>query len=287
MTKVKFTKMHGLGNDYVYFDCVNNANLIPEDKIEATAQKVADRHFGVGGDGIVLMLSHDEADFQMRMINADGSEAEMCGNAIRCVGKYLFDMGHTTKDVITIMTGAGILTLVMTIESGKVEKVRVDMGEPILNGLQIPTTFDLPQVVSQPYQLSNGHSFDLTCVSMGNPHCVIFVDEISDENVFVDGKELEVCPLFPNRINVEFAKVHARNEITMRVWERGTGETMACGTGATATGVAAMLNGLTDRKVVIHLLGGDLEIEWDESTNHVFMTGPATFAFTGEIDLDL
>jgi diaminopimelate epimerase len=287
MTRIKFTKMHGLGNDYVYFDCVKNPSLIPEEKIESIAQQVSDRHFGVGGDGIVLMLSHDTADFQMRMINADGSEAEMCGNAIRCVGKYLFDMGHTDQNIITIMTGAGILTLVMTVESGKVSKVRVDMGEPILNGLAIPTTFDLPKVVSEPYTLSSGKQFDLTCVSMGNPHCIIFVDEITDENISVDGKELEVCPLFPNRINVEFAKVHSREEITMRVWERGTGETMACGTGATATGVAAMLNGLTDRKVVIHLLGGDLEIEWDEESNHVFMTGPATFAFTGEIDLEL
>ncbi len=285
MAKVKFTKMHGLGNDYVYFDCVNDANLIPNDQIEATAQKVADRHFGVGGDGIVLMLKHTEADFQMRMINADGSEAEMCGNAIRCVGKYLFDMGHTNKDVITVMTGAGILTLVMTVVAGKVELVRVDMGEPILDGLTIPTTFDMPQVVSEATTLSTGRTFDLTCVSMGNPHCVIFVDQITDENIFVDGKELETCALFPNRINVEFAQVVSRSEINMRVWERGTGETMACGTGATATGVAAMLNGLTDRKVTVHLLGGDLEIEWVKESNHVFMTGPATIAFTGEIEL--
>ncbi len=287
MAKVKFTKMHGLGNDYVYFDCVDNANLIPDDKIEVTAQKVADRHFGVGGDGIVLMLKHTEADFQMRMINADGSEAEMCGNAIRCVGKYLFDMGHTDKDVITVMTGAGILTLVMTVVAGKVELVRVDMGEPILDGLTIPTTFDMAQVVSEETTLSTGKKFNLSCVSMGNPHCVIFVDEITDENIFVDGKELETCALFPNRINVEFAQVISRSEINMRVWERGTGETMACGTGATATGVAAMLNGLTDRKVTIHLLGGDLEIEWIEESNHVFMTGPATIAFTGEIEIEL
>lgn len=285
MALVKFTKMHGLGNDYVYFDCVNNPNLIPDDKIEATAQKVADRNFGVGGDGIVLILPHTEADFQMRMINADGSEAEMCGNAIRCVGKYLFDTGHTDKDVITVMTGAGILTLVMTVVDGKVEKVRVDMGEPILKGLQIPTTIDKEQVVGETITLSSGKEYPMTCVSMGNPHCVIFVDEITDENIFVEGKELEVSPVFPNRINVEFAKVKSRTEIDMRVWERGTGETLACGTGATATAVAAMLNGLVDRKVAINLLGGTLEIEWDEATNHAFMTGPATVAFTGEIEL--
>ena len=286
MPTLKFTKMHGLGNDYVYFDCINNPGLIPEDKIEITAQKVADRHFGVGGDGIVLMLSHDKADFQMRMINADGSEAEMCGNAIRCVGKFIFDNGYSEKETSTVMTGAGILTLVMTVENGKVEKVRVDMGEPILKGLAIPTTIDKDQVVAEEVTTALGNTYNMTCVSMGNPHSVIIVDEITDEMVFVDGKELEVSPLFPNRINVEFCQVISRSEVNMRVWERGTGETMACGTGAAATGVACMLNGLTDRKITIHLLGGDLEIEWNEATNHVFKTGPATLAFEGSVDVD-
>jgi len=277
MKQVKFTKMHGLGNDYIYFDCINDANLIPDPA--ATARRLADRHFGIGGDGIVLILKHPDADFQMRMFNSDGSEAEMCGNAIRCVGKFVYDNGYTDQDVIKVFTGAGILELVFTVVDGNVESVRVDMGEPILNGLQIPTTIDKDQVVLE-HIAACGADYEMTCVSMGNPHAVIFVDEITDEQVFVHGKALEVDPVFPNRINVEFCKVNSRSDVDMRVWERGAGETMACGTGASAVGVACMLNGKTDRKVTVHLLGGDLEIEWADN-NHVFMTGPATKAFDG------
>ena len=282
MSLVPFIKMHGLGNDYVYFDCVNNPDLIADPF--TAAQKIADRHFGVGGDGIVLILSHDEADFQMRMFNLDGSESEMCGNAIRCVGKYVFDKGHTDKETITVQTGAGILELVMNVTEGKVDTVRVDMGPAILNGPDIPVAIDKNPVKAEPITVSDGTEYEMTCVSMGNPHAVIFVDEITDKHVLEHGKELEVHEVFPNRINVEFIKVISRNEVQMRVWERGSGETMACGTGASAAVVASAMNDLTDRKVLVHLNGGDLEIEWAEN-NHVFMTGPATLAFTGEIEV--
>ena len=281
MAEVKFTKMHGLGNDYIYFDCINDANLIPNPA--ETAQKLADRHFGIGGDGIVLILNHADADFQMRMFNSDGSEAEMCGNAIRCVGKFVYDNGYTDKDVITVFTGAGILELIFATVAGNVESVRVDMGEPILKGLDIPTTVDKEKVVLEPISAA-GINYEMTCVSMGNPHAVIFVDQITDEQVFQHGKELEVNTVFPNRINIEFCKVNSRTDVDMRVWERGAGETLACGTGASAVGVACMLNGKTEREITVHLLGGDLEIEWADN-NHVFMTGPATKAFEGTVEI--
>ena len=282
MTKVKFTKMNGLGNDYIYFDCIDNPNLISDP--QNTAIKLSDRHFGIGSDGIVLISKDENADFRMRMFNSDGSEAEMCGNAIRCVGKYVYDSGYTKEEVITVMTGAGKLELTLFPKDGKVESVRVDMGEPELRGLKIPTTFDKEKVVMENITLSESISYDVTCVSMGNPHAVIFVDEITDEQVFVHGKELEVCEYFPNRINVEFCKVNSRSQVDMRVWERGAGETMACGTGASAVAVACILNGFTDKKVTVSLLGGDLEIEWSEN-NHVFMTGPATVSFCGEVEI--
>lgn len=281
--EISFTKMHGLGNDYIYFDCLENPDLIADPA--ETAKKLADRHFGIGGDGIVLILPHDKADFQMRMFNADGSEAEMCGNAIRCVGKFVYDNGYTPNTTIRVMTGAGILTLVMTAVDGKVEKVRVDMGEPILDGLSIPVEINKEKVVNEPVTASgSGNVYDMTCVSMGNPHAVIFVDKLTDEHVLKDGRDLEVNPVFPRRINVEFVELISRSEVNMRVWERGSGETMACGTGASAVGVACVLNGLTERKVIVHLLGGDLEIEWADN-NHVYMTGPATVAFKGIVSI--
>jgi diaminopimelate epimerase len=275
--------MHGLGNDYIYFDCIENAHLIQDPA--RTAVKLSDRHFGIGGDGIVLILDHPEADFQMRMFNADGSEAEMCGNAIRCVGKFVYDNGYTDADTIRVMTGAGILTLGLAIEDGKVSGVRVNMGEPILNGPDIPVSIAVNPVRMHPVTLENGRSYEMTCVSMGNPHAVIFVDEITDSHVLIDGREIEAHELFPNRINVEFAKIISRDTIEMRVWERGSGETLACGTGACATGVAAMLNDLADRKATLKLPGGDLLIEWADD-NHVYMTGPAAVAFKGEVDID-
>ena len=284
MAKVKFTKMHGLGNDYVYFDCISNSDLI--ENIPEAAIKISDRHFGVGGDGIVLILDHNEADFQMRMFNADGSEAEMCGNAIRCVAKYLCDNDYVKDDSVKIATGAGILSIAIHRDSANnFVSATVDMGEPILNGLQIPTTVDKEQVVGEEISLKDGRSYSMTCVSMGNPHAVIFTDEITDQQVLIDGKELEISEVFPNRINVEFVKVINKQEVQMRVWERGSGETMACGTGACAVCVASCLNDLVDSKVTVHLNGGDLEIEWNRENNHVYMTGTATTAFTGEVEV--
>nr|VFJ46410.1 MAG: diaminopimelate epimerase [Candidatus Kentron sp. DK] len=287
MNTVAFTKMHGLGNDYIYFDCIKNPALIPNPS--ETAIRLSHRNFSIGGDGIVLIRDHPDADFQMRMFNADGSESEMCGNAIRCVGKLVYEKGYTTANTFRIMTGAGILTLEVMVREGKVHSARVDMGEPILNGPDIPVAMEANPVRTS-IPLAGGRRHHVTCVSMGNPHAVIFVDEITDEHVLVDGRELENHKLFPNRINVEFAKVLSRDTIKMRVWERGSGETMACGTGACATTVAAVLNDLTDRAVTILPRGSDYEdgellIEWSEENNHVYMTGPATIAFTGQVEI--
>jgi len=284
MSIVPFTKMHGLGNDYIYFDCIANPDLIqaPLD----TARKLSDRHFGIGGDGIVLIQEHAEADFRMRMFNADGSEAEMCGNAIRCVGKFLYEKGYIASDTVRIMTGAGIRTLELAIDHGTVDQVRVDMGEPILYGPDIPVAVSAANPAQVSVSSSAGRNYHVTCVSMGNPHAVIFVDEITDDHVLMDGRELEKHATFPNGTNVEFAKVLSRDAIRMRVWERGSGETLACGTGASATAVAAVINGLADRKVRLVLAGGELFIEWSEEDNHVYMTGPAVVVFTGQIELD-
>jgi diaminopimelate epimerase len=279
--QLKFTKMHGCGNDYIYFDCIDNPQLIPNP--EEIAPELSDRHFGIGGDGIVLILKDSKADFRMRMFNSDGSEAEMCGNAIRCVAKFLCDNGYLTGDEVDIMTGAGIKHIVVSRDAdGNFEQARVDMGEPELNGLFIPVNVDKKPVVSEPIVLSNGFEYAMTCVSMGNPHAVIFVDEITDEQVLIHGPELEVHEVFPNKINVEFVKVLSPTEVDMRVWERGAGETWACGTGASAVAVACVLNQFTGRSVTVHLRGGDLQIEWGDD-NRVYMTGPATTAFEGVV----
>lgn len=282
MATIPFTKMHGLGNDYIYFDCVENPSLIADP--ENLAIRLSDRHFGIGGDGIVLILKDSQADFRMRMFNADGSEAEMCGNAIRCVGKLLYDRGHTTCEVVRVMTGAGIKILQLTVVDGICTAARVDMGEPILNGPDIPVAVNANPVVQQPIALPDGPQLTMTCVSMGNPHAVFFVDEITDELVLRKGPKLEIHELFPRRINVEFAKILSRDTIRMRVWERGSGETLACGTGACATAVAAMLNGFVDRQVKVKLSGGDLNIQWSETDGHVYMTGPATHVFDGTVE---
>ncbi|MCF6176500.1 MAG: diaminopimelate epimerase [Victivallaceae bacterium] len=280
---IKFTKMHGLGNDYIYFDCIDNPKLIANP--EAVAPQLSDRHFGIGGDGIVLILPHDEADFRMRMFNSDGSEAEMCGNAIRCVAKYLCDNNYVTGNNVNIYTGAGILSIeIIRDETGCFSSARVDMGEPILHGLYIPVNIDRETVVDEAIMLNNGIQYSITCVSMGNPHAVIFVDEITDEQILTHGPEIEQHQLFPNKINVEFVRIISQNEVEMRVWERGAGETLACGTGASAVAVASVLNKLTGRKVTVHLLGGDLEIEWGDN-NHVYMTGSATAAFSGTVEI--
>jgi len=283
MSRVKFTKMHGCGNDYIYFDCLADTNLIPHP--DKTAVKLADRHFGIGGDGIVLILPSKVADFRMRMFNSDGSESEMCGNAIRCVARYLCDNGHCPGDVVRIETGAGIKTIALNREHGHFVSARVDMGEPILEGLKVPVDIDQPQIVNHKIMIPGGHSYHMTCVSMGNPHCVIFTDKITDEQVLQDGPKLENHAMFPRRTNVEFVRVISSREVEMRVWERGAGETWACGTGASAVGVAGVLNGLAERDVTVHLRGGDLRIEWSIADNHVFMTGPATFVCDGSVEI--
>ncbi len=274
---MKFTKMQGLGNDYIYIDCFAENIVNPEQ----LARKMSDRHFGVGGDGIVLIMPSQKADARMRMFNADGSEAEMCGNAIRCVGKYLFEHRMVTKPDIQIETKAGIKELHLTITGATVDLVRVDMGEPQLQSDLIPVTGAVRRVINEALE-ANGHEYRYTAVSMGNPHCVIFVPEIQDDMVLRDGPVIESHPLFPRKINVEFIKVIARDVIQMRVWERGSGETLACGTGSCASVVAAVLNNLTDAKVTVKLLGGDLFVEWDKTDNHVYMTGPAVEVFQGE-----
>jgi diaminopimelate epimerase len=270
--------MHGIGNDYVYFNCIGqNIENPPE-----AAKKLSDRHYGIGGDGIVLILPSGTADFRMQMFNADGSEAEMCGNAIRCVGKYVYEKGLTNKDELVIETKAGERFLTLFVSQGIVEKITVDMGEPIFESGRIPVALSEEKVINKEVSIG-GDTYTITCVSMGNPHCVIFVEEITDTLVLKKGPEIEVADIFPERINVEFAKIINRNEIDMRVWERGSGETLACGTGASALCVASALNGFTENKVLIHLLGGNLEIEWDKKTNHVYMTGPAEYAFEGKV----
>lgn len=276
---MNFTKMHGIGNDYIYINGFSEDVKNPEE----LAVLMSDRHTGVGGDGIVLILPSKIADFRMRMFNADGSEAEMCGNAIRCVGKYVYDKCLTEKKVLTIETLAGIKVLDMKVKDNRVEMVTVDMGEPILQPELIPVV-DGNEPVKNLEITSEGREFSFTCVSMGNPHAITFLEDgekTIDFEVEKYGKPVEVHPLFPKKTNVEFVELINSGEVNMRVWERGSGETMACGTGACATLVACVLKGLTDREITIHLLGGDLSIKWDQETNHVFMTGPATEVFKG------
>ncbi|HIF32098.1 MAG: diaminopimelate epimerase [Pirellulaceae bacterium] len=278
---MQFTKMHGAGNDYIYIDCIRQSP--PEDPVEL-AIKMSHRRFGVGGDGLILICPSEIADCRMRMFNSDGSEAEMCGNGIRCVSKFVYDEGIAPRTELKIETGAGILTLLNEVRNGKVERVQVDMGEPILDAGQIPTLLPGdPTVVGVPL-LVGGREFQVTCVSMGNPHAVLFVEEATDEMVLGIGPKIEVHKAFPQQTNVEFVEVLSRSELRQRTWERGSGETWACGTGATAVAVAAVLNGKTDRAVLIHLRGGDLDIRWDEADNHVYMTGPATRICDGTWD---
>lgn len=274
---MRFTKMHGAGNDYVYVNCFEQP--VPAD-VPALAIKISDRHFGVGGDGLVLIMPSSQADARMRMFNADGSEAEMCGNAIRCVAKYVYDRGIVNRDELRIETGRGVLTLQVFSEQGKVQRVRVNMGAPILKSADIPTTLPSDPPLRATLDVA-GKSLQVTCVSMGNPHCVTFVDEVNDDWVLRIGPQIEKHAAFPRRVNAEFIQIVSRSEMIMRVWERGSGETLACGTGACAATVAAVLNGLTDRTVLCHLPGGDLTLEWADS-GEVYMTGPATEVFNGE-----
>lgn len=274
---MRFTKMHGAGNDYVYVNAF--AEKLPHD-LPALARAMSDRHFGVGGDGLVLIGPSERADARMRMFNLDGSESEMCGNAIRCVAKYLYDHHIARKDELRIETGRGVLTLQVFAERGRVERVRVNMGTPILRSADIPTTLPGDPPVRVPLDVA-GRRIEVTCVSMGNPHCVTFVDELTDDWVLRIGPQIEKHPAFPRKVNAEFIQILSRGEMRMRVWERGSGETLACGTGACASTVAAVLNGLTDRTVLCHLPGGDLTLEWAES-GEVYKTGPAVEVFSGE-----
>jgi len=274
---MKFTKMHGAGNDYLYVNCFEAVDL---GDIPSLAQAMSDRHFGAGGDGLVLIQPSERADARMRMFNADGSEAEMCGNAVRCVAKYVYDHDIARKDELHIETGRGVLTLQCSVSDGKVDRVRVNMDDPILKSADIPTTLPGDPPVNAPLHVG-GRDLEVTCVSMGNPHCVTFVDEVNDDWVLNIGPQVEVHEAFPRKINAEFIQVVSPSEVIMRVWERGSGETLACGTGACGAVVAGVLAGRNDRKVTVHLTGGDLEIEWAES-GEVYMTGPAAEIFTGE-----
>jgi diaminopimelate epimerase len=278
-----FTKMHGAGNDYIYVDCFTEP--MPHN-IAELARNISDRRFGVGADGLILISPSERADAEMRMFNADGSPAEMCGNGIRCVAKYLYDHGIRRSKTLKIESARRILSLELETAHGVAERVRVDMGEPILIPDQIPTTLRSPKGAEQPVvdvPLSiDGRELRVTAVSMGNPHCVVFVDDPTDDWVLGVGPKLEVDPRFPNKVNVEFVRVLNGRELQQRTWERGSGETLACGTGACAVCVAGVLSGRSGRDVTIQLRGGDLSIEWKESDNHVYMTGPAIEVFTGE-----
>ena len=273
--------MHGIGNDYVYVDCTKE-DLPNPGRI---ARIVSDRHKGIGSDGLILIKSSDVADFQMEMYNADGSQGKMCGNGIRCVAKYVYDMGLTDKTEISVETLGGMKYLQLTVENGAVEKVRVNMGAPILKPELIPVVGEGDALINAPIEV-DGITYAMTCVSMGNPHTVVFMDGVKELQIEKYGPSFERHERFPERVNTEFAQVLDRENILMRVWERGSDETMACGTGACATAVVAALNGCTGRKVTVHLLGGDLEIEWSEEDNCVYMTGPAAIVFTGEVDVD-
>ena len=273
---MKFTKMHGLGNDYVYVDTFEQP--VPDPAAMAIA--VSRPHFGVGADGLVLIGPSTEADYAMRMFNADGSEGEMCGNAVRCIGKYVHDRGLTAKTRVTLATRGGIKTLELQLQGGSVEQVTVDLGEPALSPASLPVTLAGAQVLNHPLSI-DGQTHHISCVSMGNPHAVIFVDDPQAVDVHGIGRQIEHHPLFPKRTNVEFVRVRRRDLLEMRVWERGSGETLACGTGAAASLVAAVLNGLADRSAVVQLTGGELHVHWDARDNHVYQTGPATFVFDG------
>ena len=282
MKSIKFTKMHGCGNDYVYIDGARE-RIAGEDKPE-WVRRVSDRHFGVGSDGAIFINPSSEADFEMEMYNADGSRSEMCGNGIRCVGKYVYDKGLTEKEQISVISGGQIKYLELTVENGQVSQVKVNMGAPVLKAEEIPVLSDGQEVIAKPITIpETGESYQMTCVSMGNPHAVVFLEDVDNLEIEKIGPYFEHHSCFPNRTNMEFVKVLDRQNVQMRVWERGTGETLACGTGCCAVAVACVLNGLTENEVTVHVLGGKLKIFWDRNENLVYMTGPAETVFEGEI----
>lgn len=290
--KIAFTKMHGCKNDYIYIDCTQTQLKEPAE----AARILSDRRTGVGGDGIILILPSEVADFRMRIYNADGSEAEMCGNGVRCVGKYVYDFGLTDKEIVHIETGTHefgykgdeilrqIKILKLNIKDGKTESAVVDMGEPVTEGSLIPTTLTSSVIKNHPIEI-DGKIYPITCVNMGNPHAVTFLEEIKELDLESIGPKFEHHEIFPNRTNTEFIKLISPNEMDMRVWERGSGETFACGTGACAAAYAGILNGLCEDEVLVHLLGGDLLITYDRKSNHIFMEGPATTVFSGSVEL--
>ena len=277
---MKFTKMHGLGNDYIYVNCF----LENVDNPAEVSISVSDRHFGIGSDGLIMICPSETADFKMRMFNADGSEGEMCGNGIRCVGKFVYDKGMTHKTIVSVETLAGIKILELFTDGNTVEKVKVDMGEPILKPALIPMDYNGETFISREIKTGE-NNYLATCVSMGNPHAVVYVDSVDAVEIEKEGPPMENHKLFPNRVNMEFVEILKNKELKMRVWERGSGETLACGTGACAVLVASVLNSKSDRSNTVRLLGGDLEIEWNEKDNHVYMTGPAVTVFEGEIEI--
>lgn len=277
---MKFTKMQGIGNDYVYVNCFQETVKNPSQ----VAQFVSDRHFGIGSDGLIMICPSEVADCKMVMYNADGTQSQMCGNGVRCVGKYIHDKGLTDKEIVTVETLGGIKVLELHLKDGTVDTITVDMGEPELVPERIPVKTDAAIFKEQPVEVL-GKTYLVTAVSMGNPHGVTFVENTTDLDLEAIGPLFEHHPLFPERTNTEFIQVIDRNTLKMRVWERGSGETLACGTGACASLVASVLTGKTGREATLQLLGGNLHIRWDEATNHVYMTGPAAFVFDGEIDL--
>jgi len=277
---MKFTKMQGIGNDYIYINCF-------EEKIENPSElstKLSERHFGIGSDGIILIEPSEKADCRMDIYNADGSQAMMCGNGIRCVGKYLYERNIAKKDVLKIDTMSGVKTLFLDVLEGKVNSVTVDMGKPVFSAADIPVKFSKNEIVDEPIMV-DGKEYRITCVSMGNPHCVMFVDDVDQVSIETLGPKFECNELFPKRANIEFVHVLNQQEVKMRVWERGSGETWACGTGACAVAVACAVNEKTGRSTTVHLKGGDLHIDWDEKTSSVFMRGPAEFVFDGTIEI--
>ena len=277
---MKFTKMHGIGNDYVYVNCFKETVEHPSE----VAIKVSDRHFGIGSDGLILIKPSEVADGKMEMYNADGSQGAMCGNGIRCVAKYMYDYGITDKTSISVETKSGIKYLDLTIRDGKVDTVKVNMGTPILKAVDIPVRSEKEQVIDEPVMV-DGKEWKITCVSMGNPHAITYIDDVKNLEIEKIGPKFENHEIFPDRVNTEFVHVIDRNTVEMRVWERGSGETLACGTGACAVAVSSILNGLTEEEVTVKLLGGDLKIFWDRTENKVYMTGSATTVFDGEISL--
>ncbi len=279
---MKFTKMHGCGNDYIYVNGFEEK--LEADKKPEIVKRLSDRHFGIGGDGVIFINPSSEADFEMEMYNADGSRAEMCGNGIRCVGKYVYDKGLTDKTDITVISFGKVKYLTLHVENGKVSTVRVNMGAPVLEAVDIPVITSSKQVINEDIEVK-GQNYKMTCVSMGNPHAVVFIDDVKNLAIEQIGPFFENHERFPKRTNTEFVQFVDRQHVKMRVWERGTGETLACGTGCCATAVACVLNGLTDNDVTVELLGGEISIEWNREENVIFMTGPAETVFEGEVEI--